>query len=391
MKIEDIDLFYLSMPVVHDIGDGSQDALLVRIRAESFTGWGECEASPLVSIANYVCPKSHSACKPVRQSVLGQRLDSPDDITRIANLVAANGLDIPQTAHTFSGIEIALWDLLAKKRNQPVYQLLGYRTAYPKKPYYSCLFGDTPQHTHDKAVAARNKGFRAVKFGWAGYGRSTVQADRDHVAAARQGLGSDGTLLIDAGTVWVDDVAAAKPRLDALIEHRALWLEEPFIGQAVSAYHKLAQLSAPVKLAGGEGAFNFHMAAQLIEVGGIGFIQIDTGRIGGLGPAKAVADLAHARGVTYVNHTFTTHLALSASLQPFAGLQHDEICEYPAEPSALALELAGTPLAPDADGLVHVPQTPGLGVEPNLQAIKKYLVPLEIKVAGQTLYSTPVP
>ncbi len=65
MKIESVDFFYLAMPEVLDIGDGSQDALLVRVRAGGYTGWGECEAAPLVSIASLVCPMSHSACKPV--------------------------------------------------------------------------------------------------------------------------------------------------------------------------------------------------------------------------------------------------------------------------------------------------------------------------------------
>lgn len=57
MKIESVDFFYLSMPVIHNIGDGSQDALLVRVRAdEGLEGWGECEAAPLVSIAAWCCP-----------------------------------------------------------------------------------------------------------------------------------------------------------------------------------------------------------------------------------------------------------------------------------------------------------------------------------------------
>lgn len=56
VKIEDVDYLYLSMPEVRDIGDGSQDTLLVRVRADGLTGWGECEASPVVSIANWATP-----------------------------------------------------------------------------------------------------------------------------------------------------------------------------------------------------------------------------------------------------------------------------------------------------------------------------------------------
>src|SRR5680860_1196970 len=109
-KIEAVDFYYCSMPEVLDIGDGSQDLLLVRVQAGSHVGWGECEASPLVSIASLVAPMSHSACKPVIDSVLGQTLDSVADISRIGNLVRANSYDLLQSAHTLSGIDIAMWD-----------------------------------------------------------------------------------------------------------------------------------------------------------------------------------------------------------------------------------------------------------------------------------------
>src|SRR6185312_10382036 len=114
-----------SMPVVTDAGDGSQDALVVRVAAGGLIGWGECEASPLVSIAAYVTPMSHGACKPVRDVVIGQKLDDPADIARIAAAVELECMDLLQAAHTFSGIEMALWDLLGKKNNAPVYALLG--------------------------------------------------------------------------------------------------------------------------------------------------------------------------------------------------------------------------------------------------------------------------
>lgn len=389
MKIEDVDFFYLAMPEVRDIGDGSQDTLLVRVRADGFTGWGECEASPLVSIANWVTPMSHSACRSVCDVTTGQTVDSPEDIVRLGARVRAGGLDIAQTDHTFSGLEIALWDLLGKRDNAPVYRLLGYDVAYPRIPYASQLFGDTPEETEFKARDSRQKGFRAVKFGWGNYGRLSPEYDRDQVIGARRGLGADGILMIDAGTVWGDDVAEARARLPALADNDVYWLEEPFVGDALSEYRELAECSDGIRIAGGEGAFNFHMAQQLIDYGRVDFIQIDTGRIGGIGPSKAVADYATRNGVAFVNHTFTTHLALSASLAPFAGIEGWDICEYPVEASPLAIELYHQELACGDDGLVHLPQSPGLGVEPNLEAVRQYLVPVEIRVAGRTLYSTP--
>ena len=388
-KIESVDLFYLSMPEVLDITDGSQDALLVRMRAGGQEGWGECEASPLVSIASQVCPMSHSACKPVQASVLGQRLEGPKDIERIGREVRANGLDLLQTAHTLSGIDMALWDLLGRKQGEPVYHLLGYREAYPKTPYASVLFGEKPETTLVKARDIRAQGFRAAKFGWGPYGRGSAETDAEQVRAAREGLGEDGLLLVDAGTVWVEEVDAARLRLRALQDARALWLEEPFVSGALASYRALAAESGSVKLAGGEGCHTVLMAKALIDHGGIEYIQIDAGRIGGITAAKAVADYAVLRGVTYVNHTFTTSLALSASLQPYAGLREHTICEFPFEPKPLAETLTRERLRPDARGEIVVPTTPGLGMTPDPAVVKLYLVDVEITVNGKVLYQTP--
>ncbi len=388
-KIEAVDFFYLSMPEVLNIGDGSQDALLVRVQAGDEVGWGECEAAPLVSIASLVAPMSHSACKPVQASVIGQALNDVRDIYRIGDLVRAESMDLLQADHTLSGIDMAMWDLLGKRLSAPVYQLLGYARAYPKTPYASMLFGDTPQETLEKGRSARARGYRAAKFGWGPIGLGTVQDDADQFMAAREGLGDDGILLIDAGTVWKDDLDAALLRLPSLKACKATWLEEPFVSGALKEYAALAAQAGDVKMAGGEGSHNFHMAQHMIDYAGLGYVQIDAGRIGGMSVSKAVADYARAHKVTYVNHTFTSHLALSASLQPFAGIEADVICEYPVEPKQLALDITSEHLLPDANGQIHVPERPGLGLEPNKVGLQPYLVDAEIRVKGQLLYRTP--
>ncbi len=389
MKIDSIDFFYLAMPEVRDIGDGSQDALLVRVRAGEHVGWGECEAAPLVSIASLVCPMSHSACKPVQASVLGQSIDSVADIRRIGNLVRANSLDLLQADHTLSGIDIALWDLLGRRLDEPVWKLLGYQHSYPKMPYASVLFGNTAAETLAKARRIRGLGFRAAKFGWGPFGRLDAADDESQLLAAREGIGEEGILLVDAGTIWNDDLAKASSRLPALKAARAHWLEEPFVSGALSEYQALSQESQPVGLAGGEGCHNFHMAKHMIDLAGLQYVQIDAGRIGGITIAKDVADYAAEKSVTYVNHTFTSSLALSASLQPFAGLESHRICEYPTELQALARDMTLNPIVPDEQGCLHAPDAPGLGIEPNLAVIESYLVDTEIRVGGKVLYRTP--
>jgi L-alanine-DL-glutamate epimerase-like enolase superfamily enzyme len=385
MTVEAVDLFYLRMPEVRDVGDGSQDALLVRVRAGGYTGWGECEASPLTSMASWIAPMSHSACKPVSASVLGMPIDDLEHVFNIHRKVRENSLDLLQADHTLSGIDMALWDLLGRRLEQPVWRLLGYDRSFPKQPYASVLFGDSPDETREKARRIAADGYRAAKFGWGAFGRGEVAADEAQVAAAREGLGPEPELMVDAGTVWGTDVERAAKVLPALAHHRALWLEEPFPGNEVSAYGELSKRSA-VRIAGGEGSHDAGQARTLIEHGGVGFIQIDAGRIGGVTDAHRVARFADAAGVTYVNHTFTSSLALSASLQPYAGLERHVIAEYPTELQPLARELTKTRIERDANGEISAPDAPGLGVEPDLDAMVRYLEEVEIRVGGQVLF-----
>jgi len=390
MRIDTVEFFYLAMPEIADIGDGSQDALLVRVTADNgLQGWGECEAAPLASIAAWCCPMSHSACKPVSHTVLGWAVGGPEDIRALTHQVRRNSFDLLQADHTLAGIDMALWDLLGRHRGEPAWKLLGWERAWPKTAYASVLFGDTPEQTRSKAEQIRAGSFRAAKFGWGPFGLDPA-ADEAHVRAARQGLGPDLSLLIDAGTIWGEDVAAASRRLPVLQECGVLWLEEPFVSGALQAYAELGQrMGDPLRTAAGEGAHEPFGARNLIDFGGVGYVQVDAGRIGGLSTAYEIARYAQQRGVTYVNHTFTTPLALSASLQPFAGLRDSHLCEYPMEASALASSLTTAPMEVDGNGQVCVPDGPGLGLVPDPETLRHYLRRVEMSVDGQVLYSTP--
>ena len=388
-RVESVDLFYLSMPHISTEGDGSQDALLVRVASGGFVGWGECEASPLVSMAAFVCPMSHGGCRPVGASVLGHRLEDLADIASIAAKIELHSMDLLQAPHIWSGIEMALWDLLGKSLSEPVWKLLGYSRSFPKVPYASQLFGDSPGETYARAVAARKDGYSAIKFGWGPIGRN-LKLDLEHFSAAREGLGRDRKLMVDFGQIFGEDVDSALARVKSLEEAEAVWIEEPFHTHALAQYASLAGSCTRIKLAGGEGAHHPAMARNLIDFGGVGFVQIDCGRIGGIGPAKQIADYANGKGVTYVNHTFTSHLALSASLQPFAGLADHEICEYPVALKSLAFELTANHLERDGNGRIRLPDAPGLGMNVDTDAIRKYLVDVDITVRNESLISKAV-
>jgi L-alanine-DL-glutamate epimerase-like enolase superfamily enzyme len=386
MKIAAIDPFYLRMPEITSAADGTQDTLLVRVRTEDgLEGWGECDASPLVSIAAYCCPMSHGNIISIRDSLLGETFDSPDDIRRLHAKVLRNGLDIQQIHHAHSGADIALWDLLGKKCSEPVYRLLGQARVYPKVAYASVLFESPPEATFRRARRLRELGFRAAKFGWGPFGRD-ADADEALVAAAREGLGPEVELMVDAGVAWGGDAVVACERARRLAPYRLTWLEEPFFPDAIGAYAELARQRLSVPIAGGEGCGTQRAAEDYLENSGVTFIQIDAGRIGGITAARRVCESAERRGVTYVNHTYKSRLSLAAAIHVFAGVERFGYLEYPVEGSALSRELVTGALERDRNGLVHPPEEPGLGVSVALECVRQYLVRTRIELDGAPIY-----
>ena len=179
------------------------------------------------------------------------------------------------------------------------------------------------------------------------------------------------------------DVERAAERIHMLEEFQVGWWEEPFSSGALAEYSALAGLTH-IPLAGGEGAHNVDQARHLIDYGRVKTIQIDTGRIGGISAARQVAVYAQRQGVPYVNHTFTSNLALSASLQPYAEM--GGYAEVPVETSPLARAIAGDPWALDDQGQIGCPDAPGLGVTPNLDDLMPYRQEIEIRWQGRTLW-----
>ena len=392
MKIIAVDPFYLRMPEITDAADGTQDTLLVRIRTDAgIEGWGECDASPLVSIAAYCCPMSHGNIINIRTSLIGETLDSPEDVLRLSGKVLRNGLDIQQIQHAYSGAEIALWDIIGKKLEKPVYHLLAEMSdtsdiAHPKLPYASVLFGDTPEDTYQIAVGLREQGYRAAKFGWGPMGKFGEENDIALVRAAREGMGTDAQIMIDAGVVWGTDYETAYRRAEAFAEFSPTWLEEPLAPDAIDAYSSLTKKNPRVPIAAGEGSNTYRMAEDIIVHGGVQFVQIDTGRIGGIMPSFQVRQLAEQHGVQYVNHTFKSHLSLAAALHVFATNPDFNLLEYPAAGSELSQRLVKTPFQIDSDSMVRVKELPGLGVLVDTEAIRPYLVPVNIHVGTETVF-----
>ena len=392
MKITAIDPFYLRMPDITTAADGTQDTLLVRIQTDTgLEGWGECDASPLVSLAVYCCPMSHGNIINIRSSLIGETLEGPDDIRRVSEKTLRNGLDIQQIQHAYSGAEIALWDVVGQHLKKPIYRLLAEMsgtssTAHPKRPYASVLFGDTPEATYRIAARLREQGYRAAKFGWGPMGKFGEANDIALVRAAREGMGTEAQIMIDAGVVWGSDHETAYQRAEAFSQFSPTWLEEPLAPDAVDAYGALTRRNPSVRIAAGEGSNTYRMAEDIIVHGGIEFVQIDAGRIGGILPSFQVRQLAEQHGIQYVNHTFKSHLSLAAALHVFATNPDFNLLEYPAAGSELSQRLVAEPFEVESDGRVRIKELPGLGVHVDTEAIRPYLAPVRIAVGTDAVF-----
>ena len=397
MRIEAIDLFYVALPVITRTADGTQDSLVVRVRTDNgLEGWGECDASPLISMAAYVMPMSHSNIINISEALVGGTLNSPKDLIHLRNKAGTYGLDIQQLDHAVSGADIAMWDVLGKYLNEPVWKLIGHSQSHKKLPYASVLFGNDPDETHAIATSIIKRNFQAAKFGWGPMGHGSLADDVALVEAARDGLGPTTKLMVDAGVIWGDDVDAAYERAVKFADLGVTWLEEPLKTEEVNAYKQLGDRikanNINIGIAGGEGADFYRSADDMMTNGGLDYVQIDVGRIGGITEAKRVADRAKSLGIQYVNHTFKSHLSIAASIHVFAGFRNFDIIEYPAGDSPLILDLtAPSGIFRDPEGFVQASDAPGLGVDVNLEAIRKYQRSVNIEIDGQTLYKSSQP
>lgn len=126
-------------------------------------------------------------------------------------------------------------------------------------PYASVLFEATPEKTRHVAERCRTEGYKVVKFGWGPLGLDSLETDVALVAAAREGLGPEIALCVDAGTIYKRDAAAALQRAHAFAPYDLLFLEEPVLQEAISAYAEIVE-GSPVRIAGGEGSDTVRMA-----------------------------------------------------------------------------------------------------------------------------------
>jgi L-rhamnonate dehydratase len=185
----------------------------------------------------------------------------------------------------------------------------------------------------------------------------------------RQAAGDDFDLMLDVGLVW--DATTTIQRARLFEPYGLFWIEEPLPPDDLAGYARVSR-AITQRLAAGEEECTLGGFARLIDEGGIGLAQIDMTRCG-LTQSMQIAAHAASRGVPVANHNFTTDINTAASLHFLAAVPNALVLEYCVEPSEISRRLIRNPIRFE-DGHMRVPEEPGLGVEPDMAVVERYLV-----------------
>lgn len=369
MKITEVICQVLRIKNVESKTAGTQDTMLVRIQTdEGIEGIGECDAQPEVCKAVIDAPFSHNIACGLRILILGEDPLNAEGIWkkmyRGSMFYGRRGVTIAAMA----AVDMALWDIKGKKMGQPIHQLLGGKKHGQIKAYASILFGKDGAETKEIGLRWIEAGYKAVKFGWEPMGESET-VDLDLVSGAREGLGESTDLLVDAGCVW--EAPTALKRAEKFTEYNVGWLEEPLSQDDLEGYQWLRERS-PVPIAAGEGecgwfAFKPWIESQLLDI-----YQVDLAR-NGFTEAKIIGEKVEEKGAKLCNHCYKTPISVAACLHWLSTTDSAFLFEDCVEDSPLRHELTHEKMQA-VDGMIHVPDAPGLGVTLNEDLIQELLV-----------------
>lgn len=274
--------------------------------------------------------------------------------------------------HAISGIDIALWDLLGQVTGQPVSRLLGGRYRERVQPYASLLM-EEPAQMRDRLLAVKAQGFRAFKIGWGPFGRRNAKLDRAIVAAAREAVGSESRLMVDAGgsdAHWPNGYRWALNTAQMLADYDIHWFEEALVPDALDDFVKLREHS-PVPISGGEVLTRRQCFQPWIERGAFDIIQPDVTKVGGISEERRIAWAAEDHGIRFIPHGWNTAVGLAADLHLAAAVPGTDLVEYlTGSPFIDEITAGGWHL--DADGMLPIPTQPGLGLTLDRDAVHKY-------------------
>jgi L-alanine-DL-glutamate epimerase-like enolase superfamily enzyme len=291
--------------------------------------------------------------------------------------------------NAISGIDIALWDIAGKVAKLPVYRLLGACRdrveAYASGGFYQ--EGKSADDLAGEAEGYRARGFRGMKMK-IGRNPSTQthlrhladnarmcevepEEDIDRVAAVRRALGPQAKLMVDVNCAWSPAFAIEMGR--ALEPYKLYWIEEPVATDDIDGSARVADaLATPI--AGYETEIGLYGFRELITRGAIDIVQPDIAWTGGFSEGRRIAALAQAHHLMVAPHAFGGAVLLAASLHFAASAPNALVLELDQNPNGLREELLKEPIRTDSDGMIRLPERPGLGIELDPSAVERYRV-----------------
>ena len=206
-----------------------------------------------------------------------------------------------------SAVDIALWDILGKLTNKPVFKLLGGRTKEKIPVYASKLYSQPIKNLQQEAESYKKQGFTMFKmrFGWGPKdGSAGMKKNIELVEAVREVIGYDTDLMLECYMGWNLDYS--KRMIPKLVKYNPRWLEEPVIADDVNGYKELNNMNA-IPISGGEHEFNLFGFKQLLDLNALSYIQYDNNRVGGFTIAQKINALAEAYQVPVIPHAGQMH------------------------------------------------------------------------------------
>ena len=370
MRITDVEP--ISMPYAEEVKEvvfGRYQTTVVKVHTdEGVTGIGEC-------ISRLAPTATRDIVETIKPVLLGR---DPRDVEVIWEMLYGimmnRGHNKGFYIEAISGIDIALWDAMAKCEGVPLYKLLGGLHNNPLECYASSIFmKEDLESSLEEARGYVEAGYDSLKVK---IGEDPEQ-DIELVWAVRDTVGPDVRVMVDANCGY--DVTTALRVGKKLEEADVYWFEEPLTPDNLDGYRRLSdKLSVPI--AAGETEFTRWGFRDLITKGGIGIVQPNVARTGGVTECKKIAALASAYHIPYAPHTGTSSLVcLAASLQLSAYLPNFLIYEYmradwDEEGNPLRTQLAQESFEEFRNGYLYVPDKPGIGMELNEDVIERYKV-----------------
>jgi D-galactarolactone cycloisomerase len=342
-----------------------RSAVLVEVVTDSgLSGWGEAFAqgmeAPEISAAavEYALAPLVLGADPLDIEVLWHRMyHRTRDYGRKGSVAAA-----------ISAIDIALWDLAGKHYGVPISKLLGGAFRSEVQPYATGFYRIKGQgearRLADESMQHFEAGFRSMKIKL-GFG---VDDDIEVMAAVGRAVQGKGvTLMVDTNHAYG---RAEALRLGYVLDEYDLrWYEEPVAPEDIDGYIELrSKLRSPI--AGGENEHTLYGFADLLSRRAVDVAQPDVGSCGGISAIRHIATLGQAQGIEINPHVWGSAIAQAASLQVIAALPvthhslfaREPILEYDRSSHPFRRELITQPIEL-RDGVVKIPDGPGLGIE----------------------------